>query len=64
MNSKYREANYDLLRLICTIAVIVIHVSAIYKNGITDSEVFGHLVEKNVIVILLYNLIRQGDTNE
>ena len=53
MNSKYREANYDLLRLICTIAVIVIHVSAIYKNGITDSEVFGHLVEKNVIVILL-----------
>lgn len=57
MNSKYREANYDLLRLICTIAVITIHVSANYKNAITNNEIFGYLVEKNVITILLYNTL-------
>ena len=57
MNKKCREANFDLLRLICTIAVIVIHVSGTYKGGITDSGVFGHLVENNIIVILLYNTL-------
>lgn len=31
-----REANYDLLRIISTIAVIILHVSAIFLNAITD----------------------------
>lgn len=54
---KYREANYDLLRLVCTIAVIVIHVSACYKDAITNNEIFGYVIEKNVTTILLYNTI-------
>lgn len=57
MSNKCREDNYDLLRVICTIAVIVIHVSGIYKNAISYENVFGYLIEKNIVVILLYNTL-------
>lgn len=37
-----RDANYDLLRIISCIAVIILHVSASYKKrGVTDDSVFG-----------------------
>ena len=36
-----REYNYDLLRIVCTIAVITIHVSAIYHDSLTDAGVYA-----------------------
>ena len=52
-----REANYDLLRIICAIAVIMIHVSSIYQSAITSEDVFGQLYDKHTISILLYNTL-------
>lgn len=52
-----REANYDLLRVICTVAVIMIHVSHIYKNAITEASFFGQLYTEHTIIILLYNVL-------
>lgn len=52
-----REANYDLLRIISTIAVIILHVSAIFQNAITDSTIFGEIYTKNIFVIFLYNTL-------
>ena len=52
-----REANYDLLRIISTIAVVVIHVSGIYVDSITNSEFFGKIYEKNIIIPLVYGTL-------
>jgi len=52
-----REANYDLLRIICAIAVIMIHVSGLYKNAITNDEFFGQLYKEHMISVLLYNTL-------
>ena len=52
-----REANYDLLRIISTIAVVIIHVSGIYTDSITNSDFFGKLYERNIIIPLLYGTL-------
>ena len=52
-----RESNYDLLRLICTVVVIMAHVSHIYKNAITEASFFGQLYTEHTITILLYNVL-------
>lgn len=43
MNHK-REANYDLLRIICTVFVIIIHVNGIYADAINNTEFLGHYI--------------------
>lgn len=50
-----REANYDLLRIICTLAVIAIHVSMIYKGAITDNEVFGECYQNHMWTTIVYD---------
>lgn len=36
---KERESNYDLLRIVSTVAVITIHVSGFYVNSIINSAI-------------------------
>ena len=50
-----REYNYDLLRIVCTIAVITIHVSGIYYNCLTQTEFFGQLYTQNAFLTCIYN---------
>lgn len=52
-----RETNFDLLRIIATIAVIIVHISAVFKNGITDLNVFGYLYTEHIPTIILYDTI-------
>lgn len=52
-----REANYDLLRIICAIAVIVIHVSGIYTDSINNSDFFGALYEKHTLILMLWGAL-------
>ena len=56
-NLSQRESNYELLRIISAIAVIMIHVSAIYKNGITNSAIFGEKYDNHIFSIVLYNTL-------
>lgn len=56
MNTK-RESNYDLLRIISAIAVIVIHVSATYVNAFTNKEFFGYINFDHAFVSCLYNAL-------
>lgn len=50
-----RKSNFDLLRIISTVAVIVIHASAPYVNAFTDEQIFGYINFNNAFVTLLYN---------
>jgi len=52
-----REINYDLLRIVSTVAVIMIHVSAIYKNAITDAGIFGEKYSNHILAIVIYNTL-------
>lgn len=52
-----RESNYDLLRIICAITVIMAHVSHFYKSAITDPGFFGQQYTEHIVVILLYNIL-------
>ena len=52
-----RESNFDLLRIICSVAVITIHVSATYKTAITNEETFGTIYTSHIFVTLLYNTL-------
>lgn len=54
VQKKIRENNYDLLRIICTIAVIMLHVSAQYITAITDETVFGVTYTNNMFWTCLY----------
>lgn len=45
-----RENNYDVLRILCVFAVIIVHVSSIYINAITDSSIFGELYLDNMLM--------------
>lgn len=42
-----RRGNYDLLRIICTIAVILIYVSSSYKNAYLNINEFGKSYRNN-----------------
>lgn len=52
---KIREGNFDLLRIICAIAVISIHVSATYIGAITNEETFGELYLNGIMTSCIYN---------
>ncbi len=52
-----RESNYDLLRIVSAIAVIMIHVSATYKDAITSSSFFGVIYAEHIPSTLFYNTI-------
>lgn len=52
-----REGNYDLLRIVSAIAVIVIHVSSVYAGAITDSEVFGDYYLSHLLTTCTYNVL-------
>jgi len=53
-NYSQRESNYDLLRILCSIAVIVIHVSATYKSSYTDTE---NPYKIHIVTTLIYNTL-------
>lgn len=58
MNKKIdRDRNYDFLRVICTIAVIMIHVSSSYKNAYSDINEFGKMYTNHLLMTCIYNLI-------
>lgn len=52
-----RSSNYDFLRIICTIAVILIHVSSSYKNAYIDISELGKLYKNDLFITCVYNLI-------
>ena len=41
--SKERENNFDLLRILCTIGVILLHISSIFMNGVTDETFISNI---------------------
>lgn len=51
-----RKNSYDLLRILATIAVIVIHVSANYMIAITDNNWLGTLYTEHFLSTSLFNL--------
>lgn len=54
-----RENNYDVLRILCTFAVIIVHVSSIYINAITDASIFGEPYLDNMLMnITVYTMPR------
>lgn len=52
-----RNRNYDFVRVICTIAVILIHVSSSYKNAYLDADELGRLYKDNLLSTCIYNLL-------
>ncbi len=56
-NKVKRENNYDLLRIICAISVIVIHVSNKYLKAYTNSNIFGEVYNRGIIVSCMYNVL-------
>lgn len=54
---KAREGNYDLLRIICCIAVISIHVSSIWFQAITEESIFfGQLYLRGMLTTCIYDV--------
>ena len=51
-----RENNYDLLRIIASIAIVSLHVSASYLEAATDKSVFGDLYTTGLIWSSFYNV--------
>lgn len=41
-----RENNFDLLRIICAIAIVAIHVSGVYLEALGSNEILGETVRK------------------
>ena len=52
-----RESNYDFLRVISTVAVIIIHVSGTYIDAFTDEKFFGYINFDHAFVSCLYNIL-------
>lgn len=52
--NKNRENNYDLLRIICTLAVISIHVSSTYWRTAVNFDIWTARDMMNTIVVCLY----------
>lgn len=51
---KNRESNYDLLRVISALAVIMIHVTDFYKNAIVDKSIFGSVYTRHIATTMIY----------
>lgn len=56
MESK-RENNYDLLRIICSLAIISTHVSAMYVNAITQKGILGEYYYNSIEITVAYNVL-------
>ena len=54
---KRREGNYDLLRILCTVGVMTIHISSLYTEAITDLQWFGQLYLDHIVISCLYNVL-------
>ncbi len=54
---KTRESNYDVLRILCSLAVIAIHISATYKAALTNGDSFGNYHTESMLTILLFNTL-------
>lgn len=52
-----RENSYDLLRIICAISVISIHVSSFWLSANTDVSLFGDFYDKNIFTTCLWNVL-------
>ena len=57
MEKKKRYNNYDLLRVVCAISVIIIHVSSYYYDAITNEKVLNGLYDRNTFEIILCKLV-------
>ncbi len=55
--ARERENNFDLLRVICAVGVIFIHVSSTYLGAATSRQTFGELYLNGVMVTCLYNAL-------
>ena len=51
-----RENNYDLLRLVSSVAIVALHVSASYLEASTNIGVFGELYTKGIFWSSFYNV--------
>ncbi|MBQ9926598.1 MAG: acyltransferase [Lachnospiraceae bacterium] len=52
-----REYNYDLLRIISTIAVIGIHVTSTWVGAMTNENYFGELYQEGILVTCIYDVL-------
>lgn len=50
-----RKYNYELLRILSTIAVVAIHVSSNYLTAFTDDNWLNGLYTEHVFINILYN---------
>lgn len=50
-----RENNYDLLRILCAVAVITLHVSGSYLEAGTDLTKFGDYYTTHILTSCIYN---------
>ena len=41
-----RENNFDLLRIICAIAIVAIHVSGVYLEALGSNEILGENIKR------------------
>ena len=48
-----RESNYDLLRIVAAISVIVIHIANVYYQALTDVNEIGYIVTDSCFLIIL-----------
>lgn len=46
-----REGNFDLLRIVCTLSVILIHVSTVYKTAINTDPQYRQQIAGNIATI-------------
>ena len=57
MQTIKRESNLDLLRVLCCISVVILHISFRFKAGINNPNMVGSLITTNVPAILLLDTI-------
>lgn len=50
-----RECNYDLLRIICTVAVVTIHMSATYVEAVLSGKEISDCSTASIITMVLYH---------
>lgn len=59
---KKRESNYDLLRILSAVAVIMIHVSGSYLDAGHDASKFGDYYTLHTLTSCLYNVLSRFAT--
>lgn len=52
-----RENSYDILRVVCALGVISIHVSALWLTANTDATLMGALYQKHLLFTCLWNVL-------